>query len=372
MAKITRQTQKIFANAATNNGVIGSGQDGSKVLSNSLATLQGLGAWDTGWLDMVLGAKKFPPLEEFQALDYINTYQLSYLFQEGVPEYDSGTTYFTNSWVKKAGTNKLYASIADTNAGNALTDATKWKLLIDFDATTAADLVLNFAADTGTQNHFLTAPSPAIVSYVTGTVIWIKPAHTITGACDVGVNGLVLKSIKLPSGANPAQDNMTTSGVYCLVYDGTNFVLTNPSYVFGTAAFLNADNSPNNLPVLDSLGRLPAVSGALLTGLLSGSPGLIVLDKLGITIQYGSGVCSSHFGATSALGLNIFPTPFSAAPTFVTFMVKNPASTPGFTTGQQLTPNVSNITASGFYAQAPTWGSSVGSQPMFYIAIGAT
>jgi microcystin-dependent protein len=138
MTKITRKTQKIFANAATNNGVIGSGQDGTKVLSSDLPTLMAKGAWDTGWLDMVLGTKKFPPLEEFQALDFINTRQAAYMFQEGMPEYDAGTTYYTNCWVKKAGTNQIWVSLTNTNVGNALTDAANWALLVDFSAAPPA------------------------------------------------------------------------------------------------------------------------------------------------------------------------------------------------------------------------------------------
>lgn len=150
MTKITRQTQKIFAGSASNNGVIGSGQDGTKVLTNNIATLQSKGAWDTGWLDMVLGTKKFPPLEEFQALDFINTRQLSYMFQEGMSEYDSGTTYFTNSWVKKAGTNQIWVSLTDTNVGNALTDPTKWAMLVDFSAS--APTISGFVTGNGKEH----------------------------------------------------------------------------------------------------------------------------------------------------------------------------------------------------------------------------
>lgn len=236
MAKITRETQKIFANAAANNGVFGSGQLGTKVISNDLAVLQGLAAWDSGWLDAVLGTKKFPPLEEFQSLNFINTYQLSYLFQEGVSEYDAGTTYYINSWVKKTGTNQLYASLTDTNLGNALTDPVEWKLIFDGDATVVFDLVLNYAADTGTADHIEIAPNPAITAYAAGNVVHIKPAFAITGACDIDVNAKGVKNIKLGSGADPAANAMITTGAYSLMYDGTNFVLLNPEPIVVPAA----------------------------------------------------------------------------------------------------------------------------------------
>jgi hypothetical protein len=138
MARIARWTQKIFASLATNNGQFGSAQTGTKVESSSLTTLQALPAFDTGWLDAVLGAREVPPLEEFQALDYINTTQLAYLFQEGVPAWDSGTTYFTNSWVKLAGSNKIYVSLQNDNINHLVTDIAWWKLLVDFDISRTA------------------------------------------------------------------------------------------------------------------------------------------------------------------------------------------------------------------------------------------
>lgn len=134
MSKIARKTQAIFAGSAANNGQFGSAQAGTKLLSNDPAVIQALAAWPLGWANAVIGSSKFPCLEEFQALDFVNTYQLSYIFQEGIPEYDAGTTYFQNSIVKKTGTYQIYGSLTDTNIGHALTDATNWKFLQDLSA----------------------------------------------------------------------------------------------------------------------------------------------------------------------------------------------------------------------------------------------
>ena len=147
MSKIARKTQTIFASSASNNGVFGSGADGTKILSNDPAVLMEKTAWAQGWLAATIGSSKFPCLEEFQALDYINTYQLTYIFQEGIPEYDSGTIYFQNSVVKQAGTFNLYGSIADNNQGNALSDTGHWELLGNLtelsSGTTGALLIAN-------------------------------------------------------------------------------------------------------------------------------------------------------------------------------------------------------------------------------------
>lgn len=152
MSRITRKLLKIFALGASNNGQFGSAQTGAKVTSNNLDTLQALAAYNTGWLDAVLGTKKFPALEEFQALGYICTYEIAYLFQEGIPEYEVGTTYYQKSIVKKPGTYQLYGSVTDANVGNAITDATNWVFLIDLaNNTLPTDLVYETHTQTVTN-----------------------------------------------------------------------------------------------------------------------------------------------------------------------------------------------------------------------------
>lgn len=134
MAKITRKHQKVFAGSATNNGQFGSAQAGTKVEDNDLDVLQNLAAFNTGWLDAVISAQKLPPLEEMQALDYISTRQIAYLFQEGIPEYSTACEYHQYSIVKKTGTYEIYGSKVNTNTGNALpaaVDDSNWQYLGD-------------------------------------------------------------------------------------------------------------------------------------------------------------------------------------------------------------------------------------------------
>jgi len=134
MARIPRVTQKIFAGSAVNNGVFGSGQDGTKVTTNDLATLMSKPAWLLGWAAAVLGGQKFPPLEELQSSLFVHSQQVAYLLQQGISEYDAGTTYFIGNICVKAGTTELYSSLTDNNTGNALSDASKWKALVDLGA----------------------------------------------------------------------------------------------------------------------------------------------------------------------------------------------------------------------------------------------
>lgn len=178
MARIPRVTQTIFAGSASNNGVFGSAQDGSKVLSNTLATLMGKPAWAAGWLSAVIGGSKFPPLEEFQALDYIETTQLAYLFQEGIPEWDVGTTYFTpTSIVKAPGTVQLFQSLVNNNLGNALPTApasnSNWKYLCDLANITAGRTLL-----TGNQTYYVSSTGNDTNPGTSGSP-WLTIQHAI-------------------------------------------------------------------------------------------------------------------------------------------------------------------------------------------------
>lgn len=131
MARITRKQQKIFAENATNNGVFGSLQGNDPTTSSDPDAIQGRTAYSNGWNDAAYSAELLPPLEEFQALQYLFSRQIAYLMQEGVAEWDTNTTYYKGSLVKKLqsdGSFILYVSLVDNNTGNIVTDTTKWQI----------------------------------------------------------------------------------------------------------------------------------------------------------------------------------------------------------------------------------------------------
>lgn len=94
---------------------------------------------------------------------------------------------------------------------------------------TAALRILNHATDTGATNAYAVAPVPAVAAYGAGLIVFLKPANTNTGATTVAVNGLAAKNIKMPDGTATPAGSMRSTGFYVLIYDGTNFVLTNPT-----------------------------------------------------------------------------------------------------------------------------------------------
>lgn len=129
MPKITRKQQKVFAVNASNNGVFGSLQANDPVYSQDPDAIQGRTAYSNGWNDATYSSEKLPPLEEFQALQYLFSRQIAYLMQEGVSEWNSATTYYKGALVKAVqqdGSFILYASLIDDNTGNQVTDTTKW------------------------------------------------------------------------------------------------------------------------------------------------------------------------------------------------------------------------------------------------------
>lgn len=127
MAKLVRKSQKVFGSTAGTNerGVIGSFAAGSPAYSTDPDTIQSLSNFLQGWYGVVVGQNS-PAIQDMNALDFLLTRQLAYLFQSGVAEYDSGTTYYIGS-LASDGFGGTYVSITDDNTGNALSDTSNWR-----------------------------------------------------------------------------------------------------------------------------------------------------------------------------------------------------------------------------------------------------
>lgn len=133
MAKLARKNQKIFAQNATNNGVFGSLQAGNPTLSNDIEQIQSLPAYLLGWNEATMTGELLPPLEEFQAIQYMITRQMAYFFQEGIPEWGADVTFYEGSLTKEniAGGMRLYSSKTNENKGHPLSDMTNWQKVFD-------------------------------------------------------------------------------------------------------------------------------------------------------------------------------------------------------------------------------------------------
>ena len=207
MSRLSRVTQIIFGGTATNNGVFGSAQLGTPTTSTAIATIMGGAAWLAGWLSATLGSSKFPALEEMQGVDYVLSTQIAYLLQQGIAEYDSGTTYYTHNIVCNPGTYQIFGSLTDTNVGNALPTApasnTNWLFLGDLSTlATPSNNVYTAGTTTGSANAQVAGTtSPVATSFTNGQSVVCTAGFTNTGSMTFGAGGETPVDVKKDSGA---------------------------------------------------------------------------------------------------------------------------------------------------------------------------
>lgn len=130
MPKITRAKQKIFCDdvPATNVvAVFGSLKEGDPEFSKDPDAIQSLPAYGAGWAGATV-LNQAPALQDMNALQYLFSRQLAYVFQNGIPEYDATTSYYVGSIVTNS-SGLPYVSLINDNLGQSLTDASKWKIL---------------------------------------------------------------------------------------------------------------------------------------------------------------------------------------------------------------------------------------------------
>ena len=76
---------------------------------------------------------------------------------------------------------------------------------------------------TGSSNAYLLTPNRTVAAYAAGDAYMIKASFTNTGAVTINVSSLGAKSIVKPSGDALAAGELTSGGIYAIIYDGTNF-----------------------------------------------------------------------------------------------------------------------------------------------------
>lgn len=163
MAKLTRFTQKLFGSTAGTNTMsqFGGLAAGYPVVptrySGSTITptlVQALANYLTGWTGAVIGGNS-PAIEDMNSVCYLFAYQLAYLMQEGIAEYDASTTYYISSFCQSGGI--VYQSLVDTNTGNTpASSPSQWKQVINGTAPT----IQKFTSGSGTYT------TPAGVKYI--------------------------------------------------------------------------------------------------------------------------------------------------------------------------------------------------------------
>ena len=219
MAKLTRTTQLVFGSSPGIDqiGVFGSFAAGSPTFTNSPATIQSLANYLEGWFSAVDGENS-PCIEDMNGLCFLYAYQLAYIMQAGIPEWDAGTTYYLGSLVNDpAGTGTIYISQANANLNNALTNTSFWLAQNTFSASSivtvtanttisASTFILRSNSTAGNLLHTL----PAISGTAVGTRITIK---------DVGTGGF---GTTVKGSGTDTIDGSVTYGETLLGFDSIN------------------------------------------------------------------------------------------------------------------------------------------------------
>jgi hypothetical protein len=303
MAKITRKTQKQFAGSATNVGQFGSLQVGTKVITTDPAVIQGLSAYTGGWSAAVTSGQELPPLEEFNGLNFVNTYQLGYLLQEGVPEYDAGTTYFQNSIVKKPGTYQLYGSKIDNNLGNALTITADWQFLVDLSNPTS-NIVWGGTAG-GSASVLTLTPTTALSAYAAGNIIYFLPASNNTsGGTTINISGLGAKNITKGGTQALSANDLEAGKLATAVYDGTQFQLLNlPPFAHGSSVAVASTMVLNGTggDILDLTGTSASIATITLN---EGRLKVCKFASAGAVLVYSSNLLLNTNGANYTVAAN--------------------------------------------------------------------
>lgn len=120
--KLTRYLQKIFGSNSqpTEKVDFGTPTNGRAIYATDPETIQ-TDYYEKGWFPESLSGNIRPYAEDMNALHYVHSYQLAYILQAGVPEWNKDTPYFKDCIVRGATSTTgriLYVSNQDNNIGN--------------------------------------------------------------------------------------------------------------------------------------------------------------------------------------------------------------------------------------------------------------
>jgi hypothetical protein len=201
VAKINRVTYKVFGDTGdpTFFGQFGSYVAGNPQRTKDLALIQSLAAYSVGLSASTVGGSMPPALEDENSIRYLNSSMIAYLFQQGIAEWDSGTTYFQNSYVTSGAL--IYRSLQNNNLNNPVTDVSYWIKVVE--------IITTEPTGSSTDNQIVSAKQ--IAAMMGGSLSTLNTtSKTVTGA----INELKsTKQDKLVAGENITIDGNTISAI---------------------------------------------------------------------------------------------------------------------------------------------------------------
>jgi hypothetical protein len=130
MAQLPRVKQNIFGSTGGTGefGAFGSDSLGAAVTTKDLATIQSLPPYAQGLFAATNNANEPPRIQDINGLYLLFSSQLAYYFQNGMPEWEAGTSYYAVvSYCQRNGV--LYRSVTNDNVNHdpATDDGTYWE-----------------------------------------------------------------------------------------------------------------------------------------------------------------------------------------------------------------------------------------------------
>lgn len=214
--------------------------------TKDIATIQTLAAWTNGWRPALVTAKA-PILQDMNAVQYVHSYMQGSVFEEGIPEWDAGTTYSFGSVVKlpyTGGNNfQIFVSLADSNLNNALPTAPasngSWQYVfgfvsgiftmgtsIGFGATSTEGIigtVTNDSAAAGNVGEAVRGLGQTLNAAATTVYLNITSIALTAGDWDLsGIGSVNVNSAGLVTGSNAALGISANIGTPMDLVDGDN------------------------------------------------------------------------------------------------------------------------------------------------------
>jgi hypothetical protein len=231
---VVRKTLSLFGLGGPTNDFeqFGSTAASSPNFTKDIATIQSLSAWTNGWRPALVTAKA-PVMQDMNGVMYVHSYETVYLFQEGVAEWDAGTTYFTGSVVKNlanSGYVEFYTSLIDSNLNQALpTRTTNGNWQFNYAVKTGSGLIIpgtptNDNAPTGNVGEYIESVVASVSAATTTLFGNITSIALTAGDWDLtGIAELSQNSATIPDGVwnlavsafsgNTVTDHVTGSNV---------------------------------------------------------------------------------------------------------------------------------------------------------------
>lgn len=184
MAKLTRVTQKVFGSTAgiAQLGVFGSFAAGSPAYTTNPAVVQSLSNFLDGWYAGVVGQNS-PPIQDMNGVFFLFAYQIAYMLQQGIPEWDPGTTYFIGS-IAQDGSGNTFVSTQNNNVNHALTDMSFWSPQSTAPVRTVSASTTLLATDGVVRSNSTSSALTLVLPLISGT-----PVSKQITIKDVGTGG---------------------------------------------------------------------------------------------------------------------------------------------------------------------------------------